>query len=61
MEPTPTIAPVMVWVVLTGMPAIVAPMIEQVSDENLLVLEGRDHIAGRNPISAGRTSQVVKV
>ena len=27
--PTPTIAPVMVWVVLTGIPATVAPMIEQ--------------------------------
>lgn len=28
-EPTPTIAPVMVCVVLTGMPATVAPMMEQ--------------------------------
>lgn len=28
-EPTPTIAPVIVWVVLTGIPARVAPMIEQ--------------------------------
>ena len=27
--PTPTIAPVIVWVVLTGIPATVAPMIEQ--------------------------------
>ena len=26
--PTPTIAPVIVWVVLTGIPATVAPMIE---------------------------------
>ena len=28
-DPTPTIAPVMVWVVLTGIPATVAPIIEQ--------------------------------
>ena len=28
-EPTPTIAPVIVWVVLTGMPATDAPMIAQ--------------------------------
>ena len=27
-EPTPTMAPAIVWVVLTGIPATVAPMIE---------------------------------
>ncbi len=27
--PTPTIAPVIVWVVLTGIPAMEAPIIEQ--------------------------------
>ncbi len=28
-DPTPIIAPVMVWVVLTGMPAMEAPMMEK--------------------------------
>ena len=34
--PTPTIAPVMVWVVLTGIPATVAPMIEQAAAASAL-------------------------
>ena len=34
--PTPTIAPVIVWVVLTGIPATVAPMIEQAAAASAL-------------------------
>ena len=35
-EPTPTIAPVIVWVVLTGIPATVAPMIEHAAAASAL-------------------------
>ena len=36
LAPTPTIAPVMVWVVLTGIPAMDAPMMEQAAAASAL-------------------------